>query len=177
MHRILGVLLITACPGLLPAQAVPFSQRASVAQRVGVTDLEIVYSRPVARGRVLFGPRGVVRPGRIWTPGADSATRLTTSRAIQLEGHDLPAGSYSLWLETAESGPWTLVVSKVAFAFHLPYPGPDQDVFRTTVMPETGAEMDALAWYFPIVAPDSAVLRMHWGTTVVPIRIRAPATQ
>ncbi len=172
----LGALLVVACPGFLAAQAVPFSQRASVSQRIGFTDLEIVYSRPVARGRTLFGAHGVVRPGRIWAPGADSATRLTTSRPIQVEGHDLAAGSYSLWLEPAEAGPWTLIVSKVAFAFHLPYPGPEQDVFRTAVTPESGAEMDALAWYFPVVAPDSAVLRMHWGTTIVPIRIRAPAT-
>jgi hypothetical protein len=32
--------------------------------------------------------------------------------------------------------------------------------------------MEALAFYFPIVAADSTVLRLHWGTTIIPIPIR-----
>ncbi len=32
--------------------------------------------------------------------------------------------------------------------------------------------MEVLAFYFPIVAPDSTVLHLHWGTTIVPITIR-----
>jgi hypothetical protein len=61
--------------------------------------------------------------------------------------------------------------------FHSPYPGESQDVLRAAVAPEQGSHMDALAFYFPVVAPDSAVLRMHWGTTIIPIRIRAPARE
>ncbi len=32
--------------------------------------------------------------------------------------------------------------------------------------------MEVLAFYFPIVAPDSNVLRLHWDTTIVPMTIR-----
>jgi hypothetical protein len=56
--------------------------------------------------------------------------------------------------------------------FHTPYPGEQHDALRLAVTPEAGAHMEVLAFYFPVVAPDSAVLRMHWGTTVVPLRIR-----
>jgi hypothetical protein len=50
-------------------------------------------------------------------------------------------------------------------------------LLRVPVSPESGQHMEVMAWYFPVVAPDSAVLRLHWGTTIVPIRIRAPAIE
>ena len=37
--------------------------------------------------------------------------------------------------------------------------------------------MEVLAYCFPVVTPDSTVLRLHWGETEVPLRIRAPADQ
>ena len=172
----LATLLLFA-PQQAPAQAIPFSQHATVSQRVGVTDILIEYNRPVARGRILFGPAGVVRPGRIWHPGADSATRVTFSRDVAVEGQPLRAGRYSLWLLTAESSPWILIVSRAVEVFHSPYPGEEYEVLRVPVTPEPGSHMEALAFYFPVVAPDSAVLRLHWGTTIVPIRIRAGARE
>lgn len=159
------------------AQAIPFSQRGTVSQRVGLSDILIEYNRPTARGRTLFGPSAVVRPGRIWHPGADSATRITFSRDVQLEGHPIPAGRYTLWLLPAESGPWILIVSRAVEIYHAPYPGEEFDALRAPVTPETGSHMEALAFYFPVVTPDSTTLRLHWGTTIIPIRIRAPARE
>lgn len=158
-------------------QAIPFSQHATVSQRVGVTDIQIEYHRPTARGRVLFGADGIVKPDRIWHPGADSASRIAFSRDVQVEGHPVPAGRYTLWLLLRVTGPWTLILSRAVEVFHTPYPGETMDVFRADVTPEIGSHMDALAYYFPVVAPDSAVLRIHWGTTMIPIRIRAPARE
>ena len=166
------LLIATACPALLPAQAVPLSQLASVRQRVATTDISVEYRRPTARGRTLFGPAGVVRPGRVWTPGADSATRLVVSRDVEVAGHPLKAGRYSLWMIPQSSGPWTLIVSDQPDLFHLDYPGETHDVFRAQVQPDSGAWMDALAFYFPVVASDSTVLRLHWGTTILPFTIR-----
>jgi hypothetical protein len=34
--------------------------------------------------------------------------------------------------------------------------------------------MEALAFYFPVVGPYETVLRMHWGETIVPLRIGVP---
>ena len=34
--------------------------------------------------------------------------------------------------------------------------------------------MESFAIYFPMVLRDEAVMRLHWGTTAVPIRIKAP---
>ena len=66
---------------------------------------------------------------------------------------------------------WTVIFSHAVDVFHIPYPGEAQDALRVTVAPEQGGPMEVLAFYFPVVGPDSAVLRLHWGTTIVPIRI------
>ena len=72
------------------AQGYPFSQRGSVTQMVAYTDISVVYGRPVARGRALFG--ALVPWDSVWHPGADSATRITFSNDVQIEGKPLRAG-------------------------------------------------------------------------------------
>jgi hypothetical protein len=61
-----------------------------------------------------------------------------------------------------------------AHTVHKPYPGADKDVLRVDVTTEQASPMETLAYYFPVVVKDEATLRIHWGTTVVPIRIKAP---
>jgi hypothetical protein len=151
------------------AQAIPLSQHATVSQRVGLTDISISYNRPVARGRTLFG--GLVRWGRVWHPGADSATTIGFSRDVLVEGKPLAAGQYTLWV-IPDTASWTVIFSHAVHVFHIPYPGESHDALRVTVTPVQGSDMEVLAYYFPVVGPDSAVLNLHWGTTVVPVRIR-----
>lgn len=172
----LGVLCLSLLltPFVLDAQAPPRrSQHGSVSQRVGTTEIAISYSRPVARGRTLFGADGIVHWGSIWHPGADSATTISFSKDVTIEGQALAIGRYTLWAIPAEPpAAWTMIFSRAVDVWHTPYPGDSQDALRVTVRPETGAHMETLAYYFPIVAPDSTVLRLHWGTIVVPVTIK-----
>jgi Protein of unknown function (DUF2911) len=161
--------LLTLAGGRAPAQSIPRSQHGSVSQRVGLTDITISYNRPVARGRTLFGE--LVPWRRVWHPGADSATTVTFSRDVRVEGHDLQAGSYTLWA-IPDSAQWTVIFSRAVHVYHTPYPGESRDVLRVAATPEPGSHMEVLAYYFPIVGPDSAVLRLHWGSTIVPLHIR-----
>ena len=164
---------VLALPSTLSAQ-VPFSQHATVSQRVSYTDIEITWNRPQARKRLLFGTdtAAVVKLGQLWHPGADSASRIKFDKDVTFEGKPLARGEYSIWLQTAVEGPWTVILNSASHVFHTPYPGTATDVLRVPVMPERGQHMDALAYYFPVVARDSTVLRIHWGDTIIPIRIR-----
>lgn len=161
-------LLATPCVAQV---GIPFSQHGSVTQRVGFTDIRIEYNRPVARGRRLFG--GLVKWGRVWHPGADSATTITLSTRTLVEGRPLDAGSYTLWA-IPDTTQWTVIFSRALHVFHYPYPGDSLDVLRVPVTPQSGQYMEVLAFYFPVVGPDSATINLHWGTTVVPIRIKIP---
>jgi len=150
----------------------PRSQHATLSQRIQATEITITYNRPVARGRNLFG--GVVAWNQMWHPGADSSTTLSFSKDVSIDGHALAAGRYTLWTIPQESPkPWTVIFSRGVNNWHTQYPGEDQDALRLAITPETGPHVETLAYYFPMVDADSAVLRLHWGTVVVPMMIRA----
>jgi DUF2911 family protein len=154
------------------AQGYPASQRGSITQMVAFTEISVAYGRPVARGRALFG--ALVPWDKVWHPGADSATRVTFSRDVIVEGRPLRAGEYSLWMIPHERARWTVIFSGAAHRFHIPYPGPSLDVLRVDVTPEQASHVESFTIYFPSVVRDEAVLRLHWGTTAVPVRIKAP---
>ena len=148
----------------------PRSQHGSVTQHIQGAEVTISYNRPVARGRELFGT--LVRWGRIWHPGADSATTISFSKDVTIDGQPLKAGRYSLWTIPEESKPWTVIFNRGVGGWHTSYPGESQDALRLSVRTETGAHMETLTYYFPVVDGDSAVLRLHWGTVIVPLTIR-----
>jgi hypothetical protein len=161
----------TTPTGIMPLDQVSKSQAATVSQRVANTDIAITYSRPVARGRALFG--ALIPYNEVWNPGADQATAISFSRDVQIGGHSLPAGKYSVWAIPRPDS-WTIVFSKAADVYHTPYPGEAQDALRFDVRPEKGPHMEVLTFYFPIVEGKDAVLRLHWGEVMVPLSIRVP---
>lgn len=170
MKRIILLLgAITSIAGACEAQTIRKSQLATVSQTVGRTRIDIVYRRPVARGRELFG--GIVPFGKVWSPSADSAGLFTTSTDIDIAGSTLKAGRYSLWM-IPDSASWTIIFSSAQPVFHLPYPE-GRDVLRVKATPRAGDHMETLAFYFPMVDADSASLNMHWGRTIVPLAIKA----
>ena len=93
---------------------------------------------------------------------------------VLLEGRPVAAGDYSLWLVPRALGPWTLILSRAAHVFHKPYPGSADDALRVDVTPEPLSHLESLAIYFPVVLRDEALMRIHWGTTGVTVRIKAP---
>lgn len=164
--------LCIALSAPLAAQGYPFSQRGSVSQTIAFTDITITYGRPVARGRTLFGQ--LVPWDTVWHPGADSATRIVINHDILVEGHELKAGEYSLWLLPREHRPWSFIFNRVAHTFHTPYPGASHEALRVDVTPETLSHMETMAIYFPLVLRDEGQLRIHWGTTGVTVKLKAP---
>jgi hypothetical protein len=168
MKRVLaGMLLVVALQN-------PRSQHGTVSQRVAGTEITIIYNRPVARGRVLFGADGIVHWGRMWHPGADSATTISVSKDITIEGQRLAAGRYTLWtIPAAPPEAWTIVFNRGVGVWHTNYPGESQDALRVKVAADSGAHVETLAYYFPMVDADSAVLRLQWGTMIVPLKIKA----
>jgi hypothetical protein len=154
---------------IIPLDRVVKSQRGTVTQRIANTDISIDYGRPVARGRDIYG--SLVPYGRIWHPGANDATSITISRDIEVNGKPLPKGAYSLWT-IPRTDSWTIIFSNVSDTFHTNYPGEHRDALRLEVKPESGAHMETLTYYFPVVDGKDATLRFHWGTLIIPLSIK-----
>jgi Protein of unknown function (DUF2911) len=156
---------------VLPLDQVSKSQAAAVGQRVATTEITVTYSRPVARGRQLFG--ALVPYAQVWTPGADQATAVTFTRDVQINSHPLPKGSYSIWTIPRPDS-WTVIFNKTAKAYHDHYPGEAVDALRLDVHPEPGPHVEMLTFSFPVVEGKDAVLRLEWGEVRVPLSIRVP---
>ena len=166
---LLGTGLAAQRDDIIPLDRVVKSQRGTVTQKIANTDISIDYGRPVARGREIYG--SLVPYGRIWHPGANDATSMTVSRDIEVNGKKLPKGAYSLWTIPRADG-WTVIFNTVADTFHTNYPGEQRDALRLEVKPETGAHMETLTYYFPVVDGKDATLRFHWGTLILPLAIK-----
>lgn len=172
--RLLRVLRPLAMTALIancgsPDDGIPKSQHARLQQSVGNVLVTIEYNRPVARGRRLFG--GIVPYGVAWDPGADAASTIGFSGQVELEDHPVSKGTYSIWAIPGATE-WTFILSRAARVFHQPYPQ-GKDALRLRLTPRAGPHMETLGFYFPMVEADSALLYLHWGETVVPIRLRA----
>jgi hypothetical protein len=78
--------------------------------------IEVVYSRPVLRGRLdIFGKgadygKKVNSGAPVWRAGANQTTKLKTEVPLEIGGKRLAPGEYDLFVELKEGG-WTLIVS------------------------------------------------------------------
>lgn len=135
---------------------------------VGATEIRVMYIRPVARGRALFG--SLVPYRRVWTPSADSALRISFSTDVDIEGKQLTAGSYSVWA-IPDSTQWTVIFNKTSHAFHVGSYSQSEDVLRVTVKVDSLPHVETLTLGFPIVDGRKAVMQLHWGTTAVKVEI------
>lgn len=162
----LAILLATpACA----QRRIPLSQLGTVSQEIAGTTIEIVYRRPVARGRPLFG--ALVPYGRVWTPSADSAAQITVSDPVEINGQRLEAGSYSIWAIPG-ADQWQLLFNSVAHVFHLNHPS-GKDVLKVQATPMRGEHVETLTFAVPVADADSAEIQLRWGTTVVPLKVKA----
>jgi hypothetical protein len=170
----LGLALALCGPVALRAQ-VRGSERAEVSQTVDGTKVTVNYARPRLRGRSnVFGT--VVPWGEIWTPGANTATRLTVSKDVTIEGHAVPKGSYSVWIPVTQ-GDWTLVLDRDTTLFHMFGPKERAGQIRFPVQKAPVPLTEVLTWSIPQLRVSGMRLVMQWETTSVPLDIAVTPTQ
>jgi hypothetical protein len=165
--RAVGLLLLAA--PAISGQVIRPSQAAETMQWVGAAKIDVTYHRPVARGRELFGK--LVPYGKVWSPSADSAAVFTTSAPLSVNGSALAAGAYTIWAIPGETE-WTVIFSSVHPVHHMFYPA-GKDALRVKAAPRSGDHLETLGIYFPMVDADSGEMVIHWGRTIVPLRIKS----
>ena len=145
------------------------SPAATLKQRVGVTDIEINYSRPGVKGRTIFG--GLEPYGEVWRAGANSATRVTFSTPVKIGGTEVPAGTYGLFAQLGKEE-WTVIFNKIpkqwgAYAYN-----PKDDVVRVPAkviaLPEP---VETFAIDINDIRDDSATLNLLWEKTRVAVKL------
>jgi hypothetical protein len=145
------------------------SPNASVAQLIGITDVELHYSRPGVKGRAIWG--GLVPYDQVWRTGANENTTIRFSTAVKVEGHELPAGTYGLQtIPTA--GDWTLILSKDADQWGAFDYQPEHDAMRATIKPRAAARFEErMGFRFDDLTDNGATVVLAWEKLEVPFKI------
>jgi len=145
------------------------SPACTLKQRVGLTDIEIVYSRPGVKGRTIFG--GIVPYGQVWRTGANQATKITFSTPVKLESTDIPAGTYALFTIPGEDE-WTIIISTNAAQWGAFQYNQKDDFARVKVAPVPLAQpVEAFTIDLNNIRDDSATLNLIWDKTRVPVKL------
>jgi hypothetical protein len=172
------------------------SQKASVMQTIGVTDVTITYSRPAVKNRKIWGDPPAAVPangtatlddagarlkdapivpyGHVWRSGANEATTFTVTDDVLINGQKLPAGSYSLHTIPGKDE-WTIIFNGVADQWGSFNYDEKKDVLRVKAKPQMAADnQEWLAYSIPSVTPNSAQVVLRWEKVVVPFTVEVP---
>lgn len=140
-----------------------------VRQTVGLTEMAVDYSRPSAKGRVIFGE--LVPYGQMWRTGANRATIVRFSTEVEFNRIPVSAGSYSL-LTIPAKGEWTVVLNRDTTLAGVDGHDPAKDVLRTRVKSMTCSQTETITIEFVNVNTASADLKIQWEQTAVSIPLK-----
>lgn len=139
-----------------------------VTQKVGISDVTIVYSRPGVKERVIWGE--LVPYNEMWRTGANANTIFEISHDATIEGNEISAGKYSLFTIPTEKD-WTIIINKKND--HSGTSGYDEanDVMRFTVSPAKDAFVERMRFDFENLTDNSADVVLRWEELRVPFKI------
>jgi hypothetical protein len=153
--------------GLKVPQASPTQ---TLKQNFGVGEISIEYSRPSVKGRVIFG--GLLPFGKIWRTGANSATKITFSDDVKLEGSDVKAGTYAIYTIPNKDSWEILLYKDLALGGNVAEYKVENEVLRLKVLPTAYLEkVETFTINLNDITPTSTTLELIWDKTKVPVKI------
>jgi tetratricopeptide (TPR) repeat protein len=171
------------------------SQKATVMQTIGVTDITINYHRPAVKGRTIFGEapasmearakgeatldnQNERKPGEpivpynhVWRAGANEATVFQVTDDVLVNGQPLKAGTYSLAAIPGKDD-WTIIFNNDpgqwgAFTYDA-----KKDALRVKAKPQAASDNQELLEYtFDPVTANSATVNLRWEKVSVPFTV------
>ena len=151
----------------------PASPRAKISQQLGLTQVEVDYSRPSARGRDIVG--GLVRYGDIWRTGANKNTTVSFSDAVDVAGKPLAAGKYALYTRPS-ADQWEVYFYKKNNMGNASSNWEVDQVALTVVVQPVNFEpmVETFTISFSDLKSNGGTLNLIWEHTLVPISLKVP---
>lgn len=147
------------------------SPAAKVKQTVGLTEVVIQYSRPGVKGRTIFADDGLVPFGKVWRTGANSATKISFSEDVTIEGHDLKKGSYAL-LTIPNATSWDVMFYTHDSGNFGSYVEKEPDL-KVTVTPVDLSPISVQSFSMGIgdLTDNGGTISMFWDNVHVPVKL------
>jgi hypothetical protein len=145
------------------------SPAQTIKQDFGLGSIEISYSRPSAKGRTVYGD--LVPYGDIWRTGANSATTISFSDEVSINGVKIPAGKYGILTIPGEKE-WTLIISKQTNVTSPADYKQDQDLVRVVVQPAVSATpTETFTIQIANIKNTSCDVQLIWEKTIVALAV------
>lgn len=157
-----------AAPAFAQFESPQPSPKATLTQRVGLTDVTLSYSRPSVNGRAIWG--ALVPLDKPWRTGANAATTITFSDDVTVEGQKLAAGTYSIFTIPGKAE-WTVIFNNDAKLWGETDYDAAKDALRVKVKPQAAEMLETLHIGFPSIGATSAVLAIEWEKLRVPVTV------
>lgn len=150
------------------------SPNAEIEQEIGLTEIEVEYSRPSAKGREIFG--GLVPYETMWRTGANAATTIKFDDDMKVEGMEIKQGKYSLFTIPGKEK-WTIVFNARDDINVWDY-DESGEVLRFDVEPiELKDMVETFTINFNEIRDDAVTMELIWEYTKVPIKITTNTDQ
>ena len=154
------------------------SPKASVTQDIGITSVEVNYSRPAARGRKIWG--GVVpfankeseRPQLPWRAGANENTTFSLSTAATINGIPIDAGTYGVHLYVYPDGETDVMLSSNAESWGSFYFDKEDVVATIPAKRQPCEHIEHLSYTFSDLTKEGALLQLSWAEEQISLNIQ-----
>ena len=172
--KIIGILVLAFIGYVAYMVLNPVSPKETIIYSSEISDLEVVYSRPYKKDRLIFGSEedGALVPfGKYWRTGANAATTFETSNEISFNGQKLEPGKYRLYTVPAKEE-WKVVLNSEGDKFFaISEPDYSQDILATFTSSKSIEETEQFSINF---SKDSTgvSMNMFWDKTVVSISLK-----
>ena len=174
---LLGATLSAAAPAPAP-KAPPASPAATAAGPIGGKSISIAYSSPKVKGREghIFSKDGLISKDRhypVWRAGANAATTLTLGGDVKIGSLDVPAGTYTLFVDISNPDAWTLIVSKATGEWGLAYDS-SKDLGKTEMkMSAPPSMVENLVWTVTDKGNGKGVISLAWENHAASVMVDA----
>ncbi|WP_273216094.1 DUF2911 domain-containing protein [Runella zeae] len=147
------------------------SPTQTIKQDFALSSIEINYSRPVMKGRKIFGD--LVPFGKIWRTGANGATKITFGEDVKVGGVPVKAGSYAIY-SVPNANEWEIIINKGANNGGLTGYKTEDDVARFKVKAmQLPFEIESFTIILANVTASSATVQILWENTAVEFPVEA----
>lgn len=166
-----GLLAVSSVTAQAQALKTPApSPLQTVKQAFALGDVTIEYSRPAAKGRVIFGD--LVPFGKVWRTGANGATKITFTDDVKLEGNAVKAGTYALYTIPGKDS-WEIMLYKdLTLGGNVADYNTSNELLRFKVKPVAMLQtVENFTIGMDAIAASAAKLQIMWDKTLVPVSI------
>lgn len=164
------------------------NKKATIGERIGLTDVTLHYDRPGVKGREgqIWGkliPAGYADLGfgtskaAPWRAGANENTTIEFSTDVKIEGQDLPAGKYGFFV-AYDPGECTLIFSRNSSSWGSFFYDPKEDALQVKVKPvPLDNSVEWLKYEFRDEKENSATIALQWEKLMIPFKVETDYTR